>query len=334
MTRRSDAPRASSAATIAAVEVPRRDGLAPRPRTSAATHTMEVVGTRIAWVERGSGPPLVLLHGVGDSHRTWRRLAPMLADRYRLLMPDLPGHGLSDRPDAPYTLAWFASVISAWMLRIDVPHAHVVGHSYGGGIAQWLLLDHRERVDRLTLIAAGGLGRKVGLGLRLAALPLPERLFTPAAMWTGTLLAGLLARRTFGDLSLTEALEFAGLNGSRGTGRAFARSVRGVIDVFGQYMQTRAGIGAVPTLPPVAMFWGADDRIIPPDHGRAGLALFRGATLEVFPRCGHYPHLQDPERVAQRLLAFLDDGRGQRLPPPHAASSVEVSNASAGIHSI
>jgi pimeloyl-ACP methyl ester carboxylesterase len=276
------------------------------------THQIEVDGTRIAWTERGQGEDLVLLHGIGDSRRTWRCVAPVLATRYRVLMPDLPGHGMSGRPDAPYTLTWFAAVISDWMAAIGVRHAHLVGHSFGGGVAQWLVLDHRTRVDRLALIAAGGLGPEVGLGLRLAALPFTELLYSPAAMWFGTLLSLLLSPDSFGNPTLPEIGRRARENGIRGTGRAFSRTIRGVVNVFGQVVQTREGVGAVTSLPPVALYWGADDPVIPVKHGRLALGLFPGATLEVFPGCGHYPHLQQPEKVAAKVLEFLGDP--QRAP--------------------
>lgn len=288
-------------------------------RVAPRTHVTTVKGTQVAWTERGDGEDLVLLHGVGDSHRTWRCLAPILAEQYRVLMPDLPGHGLSGRPDAPYTLAWFAEVVSDWMSEIGVRRAHVLGHSFGGGVAQWLLLDHRDRVDRLGLIAAGGLGREIGLGVRLAALPFPEQLCTPTAMWLGTLLGVLLSRETFGNPSLSAIREIARLNGMKGTGRAFCRTIRSVVDLSGQFMQTSNGIGSVPRLPPIALFWGAEDRVIPVDHGRAALGMLEGATLDVFPRCGHYPHLQHPERVAAEVLAFLGDQR--RAPAQFSLSS-------------
>lgn len=269
------------------------------------THVTSVAGTHVSWTEQGAGETVVLLHGVGDSRRVWRRVAPLLAARYRVVTPDLPGHGESGRPDAPYTLPWFARVVAEWMACIGVRSAHVAGHSFGGGVAQWLLLENRVRVDRLALIAAGGLGREVGFSLRLAAVPFPELLCTPSAMWLGTALSMLLARRMFGSPSLKEIGRSARLNGVPGTGRAFCRTVRGVINVRGQHMQTRAGIDSVATLPRVALFWGAEDNIIPVDHGRLALELLEDATLDVFPECGHYPQLQDPERLAAGLLAFF-----------------------------
>lgn len=281
-------------------------------RISQRSHVTAVAGTEIAWTEQGRGEAIILLHGIGDSGRTWVRVAPLLAEHYRVLVPDLPGHGRSGRPDAPYTLAWFADVLAAWMMRIGLRRAHVVGHSFGGGVAQWLLIEHRAQVDRLALVAAGGLGREVTFGLRLAAIPFPERFCTPAAMWLSTLLGLLASRKILGYPGLAEIRESARLNGMEGTGRAFCRTVRGVIDTSGQHMQTRAGVGSVPTLPPIALFWGAEDRIIPVDHGRLALTLFRGATLDVYPRCGHYPHLQEAARFAAELLSFLADD--QRAP--------------------
>src|SRR4051812_41000341 len=113
-----------------------------------------IAETDIHWVEAGSGPPLVLLHGLTDSHRTWSRVAPTLARNHRVLMPDLAGHGLSSRPDASYSLAWHAKVIGEWLDSLGIEQTDVVGHSFGGGVAQWLLLERRERVRRLGLVAA------------------------------------------------------------------------------------------------------------------------------------------------------------------------------------
>src|SRR3990170_5464631 len=115
-----------------------------------------------------SGPPLVMLHGLCDSYLTWSRVAAALARKRRVILPDLPGHGLSGRPDASYALAWHAEVMGAWLDALGLDTVDLVGHSFGGGVAQWMLLAHRERVRRLVLVAPGGLGRGVSVPLRLA----------------------------------------------------------------------------------------------------------------------------------------------------------------------
>lgn len=100
-----------------------------------------VRGVRVHWAELGESvgsPPLVLLHGLSDCNRTWWQLAPRLALRRRVLMPDLPGHGLSDRPDATYDLDWYAGVMEGWLEAAGVGRADFVGHSFGGGVAQMM----------------------------------------------------------------------------------------------------------------------------------------------------------------------------------------------------
>ena len=150
------------------------------PRTPLDSRAIEVrhsftnvAGVKIHWAEAGTATfatPVVLLHGLQDCHLTWMRVASSLARSRRVLMPDLPGHGLSERPDAAYDLPWYARVTGAWLKAIGLAKADVVGHSLGGGIAQMLLLESRDRIRRMVLAASGGLGREITLLLRLASM--------------------------------------------------------------------------------------------------------------------------------------------------------------------
>jgi pimeloyl-ACP methyl ester carboxylesterase len=268
-----------------------------------------VDGTTIAWGELGAGPPLVLLHGLQDSHRTWRRAAPHLARRFRVLMPDLAGHGWSGRPDAPYTLAWHSEMIAAWMDAIGVPTAHVCAHSYGGGVAQWMVLEQRARIDRLALVSSGGLGREVALGMRFSAFPVLGRMLTPLAMRHVVPLVLRLTPGTFGNMEPDEQKKFVEWIRIPGTDRAFQRSLEGVIGFFGQRVQTSQRAGEVAEMPPVALFWGEKDPIIPVRHGRETVQRSVGISLTVYKGCGHYPHLDNPEEFAQDLAKFLEDPR-------------------------
>ncbi len=269
--------------------------------------------TTIAWGELGSGPPLVLLHGLGDSHRTWRRAAPRLAERYRVLMPDLPGHGLSGRPDAPYTLDWYARILAGWIATLELGRVHLAGHSFGGGVAQWMLLDEAAAegrsvdVDRLALVAAGGLGREVGFGLRLAAFPVLGPLLAPPLMRVGTQLLMRVASSQFADPESEEIDRLAWMNTAPRSGLAFQRTVSGCIDLFGQYRQTWEHIDAVTTLPPLALYWGERDRILPVSHGRSARERVEGASLTTYANCGHFPHLEATARFVDDLTAFLGD---------------------------
>lgn len=281
-------------------------------------HEAEVLGTKVAWGEVGSGVPLVLLHGLLDSHRTWRRVAHLLGQRFRVLMPDLPGFGYSGRPDAPYTLEWFSDVLGQWLKQIGVGKAHVCGHSYGAGVAQWMLLEHRRRVDRLALVSAGGLGRRVASGLRLASFPVLGRRLTPLALRLA--LPTVLRNSTtyFGHMEPEEVERTIEISRIPGTARAFQRTLEGVINITGQYMQTVQRVAEVHGMPPVALFWGSKDFIIPIRHAQTTVTRSVGVTLTTYEGCGHFPHLDVPEQFCRDLIGFLLDSErpvGYLLPP-------------------
>lgn len=262
------------------------------------------------WAELGppaaqrSAPPVLLLHGLADAHLTWRAAAPLIARDRQVLMPDLPGCGWSSRPDASYSLDWHANVIARWVEALRLEQVDVVGHSFGGGLAQMLLLKCKPRVRRLALVASGGLGREVGPWLRLASLP-------GVVEYLGQPFMGFGTRQAVGDdqqgRTVDEIAELAAMNEVRGTARAFARTARDVIDVWGQRKLFYDRAREAGALPPTRLFWGDHDALIPIAHGRALVEATRGVRLETFEDCGHYLHQQQPERFARSLLAFLDD---------------------------
>jgi pimeloyl-ACP methyl ester carboxylesterase len=261
----------------------------------------DVGGVEIHWVEVGRGRPLVLLHGLTDSHRTWRRVAPALALGSRVLMPDLPGHGLSGRPDAPYDLAWYAGVMGAWMDALGLDELDLVGHSFGGGVAQYLLLEHRHRVRRLGLVASGGLGAEVGLGLRLLAVPgLLDRFGQP---FLGP--ATRLVMRTLGSFDADDVAWQGWVNSMPGSARALGRTVRDVVSLRGQRRHFLDHAHAIPDLPPVAVYWGERDPIIPVAHAAGFASMVEGASITRFAACGHFPHRDCAVDLARELGGFL-----------------------------
>lgn len=265
-----------------------------------------VDGVGLHWVELGAADarsPVVLLHGLNDCCRTWSQLAPALAGDRRVLTPDLPGHGLSARPDASYELGWYARLMARWLERAGVERADVVGHSYGGGVAQRMLLECPERIRRLVLVSSGGLGREVAASLRLASIPfVVERLGQPF-MRTGTRLA---LRATRDVRSPADAAHLGAMNARRGSARAFARTVRDVIDWRGQRQTFFERAGELSALPPIAVFWGDRDTVIPFSHAEALANYVDRVHVTRFEGCGHYPHHDDPGAFASSLREFLD----------------------------
>jgi pimeloyl-ACP methyl ester carboxylesterase len=267
-------------------------------------YSKRVEGVRLHWAELGEGakPPLVLIHGLNDCYRTWKHLASRLAVDRRVLMLDLPGHGLSERPDATYELEWYGRVVSSWLAALGLDRVDLVGHSFGGGVAQVLVCECPERIRRLVLVSSGGLGREVAMYLRLASVPRVVEYFGQMFMSPCTKLA---LRATRHVLSKKDVARLAVINAQRGSARAFARTVKHVIDWRGQRRNFFERAHEM-RLPAMAVFWGVRDTVIPVKHARDLARYVEGLRLVEFERSGHYPHHEDAEAFGYALRDFLD----------------------------
>jgi pimeloyl-ACP methyl ester carboxylesterase len=280
---------------------------------------IDLNGLRLHWAELGGTTdetPLILLHGLNNSHRTWREVAPLLAGGRRVLMPDLPGHGDSERPDASYTLAWHAGIVADWLRAIGIERFDVVGHSFGGGVAQMLLLELPEKLRRLVLVASGGLGKDVGWTLRLASVPVVVERFGQPFMRLGTRLA---LRDAQGGVSAEDVAELSAFNARPGSARAFARTVRDVVSWKGQRRTFFQRAHQLPQLPPVLVLWGDRDGLIPIAQGLAFARRVEGTVFKRFEGCGHYLHNEKAVDFAAVVSEFLEDDEAVsvRLATPH-----------------
>ena len=132
---------------------------------------LELHGQRVSYRVAGSGPALLLLHGIANSSDTWARVAPLLSERFTVIAPDLLGHGESAAPRGDYSLGAHASGARDVATALGHERVTVVGHSLGGGIAMQFAYQFPERTERLVLVSSGGLGRDVHMLLRAASLP-------------------------------------------------------------------------------------------------------------------------------------------------------------------
>jgi len=284
-------------------------------------HELDLHGHRVSYRIAGSGPPLLLLHGIANSSATWERVAPLLSERFTLIAPDLLGHGESATPRGDYSLGAHASGARDVVTALGHERVTVVGHSLGGGIAMQFAYQFPERTERLVLVASGGLGREVHLLLRAAALPgadyvLPA-LTSRRVMNVGREVGSLLARvglRPSGDVDVL-ARGFASLDNA-GSRQAFLHTVRAVIDPGGQRVSANDRL-ALAALLPTLIVWGARDSIIPVEHGAAAHEAMPGSRFERFEMAGHMPHDDEPERFADALERFCDTTDGARLGHDH-----------------
>jgi pimeloyl-ACP methyl ester carboxylesterase len=274
-----------------------------------------VHGHRRAFVTAGEGPPLLLLHGIGNSAQTWAPVLDRLARSHTVIAPDLLGHGSSDKPRGDYSLGGYANGMRDLLSVLDIERATVVGHSLGGGIALQFAYQYPERCSRLALVAAGGLGRGLNPVLRLATLPGAEPVLTLLTLSVGPaveplllraigVLAELVGSREAQDLAFAlDAL--AGLTDVAAR-RAFLRTLRSVADIRGQVVTALDRLHLAAAMPMLAV-WGTRDPIIPMEHADALRRAAPDARLEIFEGAGHWPHLSDPERFCDVLLEFCRD---------------------------
>jgi pimeloyl-ACP methyl ester carboxylesterase len=278
---------------------------------TAESFEMVIDGVDLHWTEQGTGSPLIVLHGLADSQHTWAGVTAELGRRYRVFCLDLPGCGRSGRPDATYSLDWQARMAVAWLDRLGLESYDVLGHSYGGGVALWLLLYRSRRVRRLALIAPGGLGGEVTPLLRLAAL---FGGLEAAAEFVIGPVTRLLVHLHGCSLPVAQRRMLCRLNGRPGTARAFARTVRDVMSWRGQTRHILQRLHQVERLPPIGLFWGEQDRVIPIQHGQALCETLDDCSLYPL-QGGHFLHWQAPDALAQAILTFLD----RPEPESHAA---------------
>ncbi|NYJ05797.1 alpha/beta fold hydrolase [Petropleomorpha daqingensis] len=278
----------------------------PLVRESRVVH-----GHRRAFVRAGDGPPLLLLHGIGNSAQTWAGVMDKLAAEHTVLAPDLLGHGSSDKPRGDYSIAGYANGMRDLLSVLDLETVTVVGHSLGGGIALQFAYQFPERCERLVLVGSGGLGPELSVGLRAATLPGAEAVLTALAGVSGALRTGLWAVREFGTAAgwrqvrdLAEAGDaLLGLKDVEAR-RAFLRTLRGVVDGRGQAVTALDRLYLANAIP-MLVVWGSRDPIVPTAHAETVRTLVPTARVEVFDGAGHWPHLDDPDRFCEVLLDFV-----------------------------
>lgn len=280
--------------------------------TTCCGHHVTIRGADLHWEEwtaprphrDGDRRPVVLVHGLSDSCRTWNRIAPALAAGRRVYALDLPGHGRSSRPDAPYDVAWYAGIVAEWISALGLEEYDLIGHSLGGGIAMRVLLEQPGRVRRLVLLAPGGLGVEVALPLRIAAVTGVLSLAAPALMGVGTR-AGMMVLG--GEFSGSERRHLARVNARPGTARALSRTLRSSLDLKGQREHLLDHARQIPELPPLAVYWGDRDPVIPARHAEELAHYLEGARVRRFANAGHYPHREASTELVPELLRFLEE---------------------------
>lgn len=270
----------------------------------------EANGLLIRYLTAGEGPPLLLLHALGESALDWRWVLSDLARTHRVYAPDLPGFGDSAKPAADYSPAFFERFAAAFLDALEVERTAVIGNSLGGLIALRLALSESSRISALALIDSAGLGREVSSALKWPALPgYGEAAITLSKTPLGAtqrawLRIPLLFARP--ERVPSEWIEEQyRLSQLPGFSQAVVAALRAQVDPGGQ---REVLLDRLPTLEiPTLVVWGESDRIFPVSQARDAVAHLREGSLELVPDCGHLPHVERPKRFVAALDRFLGE---------------------------
>ncbi len=280
---------------------------------------LELHGDRLAYQDEGQGDAILLLHGMAGSSQTWRSVIRPLSRKYRVIAPDLLGHGSSAKPRSDYSLGAFAVLLRDLLDELGVARATVVGHSLGGGVAMQFVYQHPDYCERLVLIGSGGLGPDVGWTLRLLSAPGAE-LIMPIIAPQPVLTAGEKVRSWFAKMGIEsprggEIWNAYSSFSDAETRQAFLRTLRSVVDYRGQAVSALNRLNVRADMPIMAI-WGEQDAIIPVQHAYAALEARPDARLEVMPGVGHFPQVERPTEVVDLIDDFITSQRAAEIEQP------------------
>jgi pimeloyl-ACP methyl ester carboxylesterase len=267
-------------------------------------------GRPVSYLEAGSGPVLLLIHGMAGTFENWQSVIEPLARHHTVIAPDLPGHGGSAPGGGDYSLGSLAAGLRDLLVTLGHKRATLVGHSLGGGIAMQFSYQFPEVTERLVLVSSGGLGPEVSPILRAAALPGAD-LFIATTAGASQRVGGAIGRG-LGAIGLRPNPDIAevarGYTSLADPDRraAFLATLRSVIGTGGQRVHAGDRLYLAEGVP-VLIIWGARDPIIPVSHGEAAHEAIPGSRLEIFDGVGHLPQLEAPARFVTVLERFLEE---------------------------
>ena len=268
-----------------------------------------VDGRTIRYLRAGEGPPLVLLHALGECASVWAWAMPELARGRSVYAPDLPGLGGDGGPPAGRSSGSFARFVARYMDALGLGRAAIVGSSFGGLVALRLALEDPGRMDALGLVSAAGLGPEVSPALVLPALPG----YGEAAVALGGTPFGA-AQRMLGRAALLFANPLAAPPEWSAEGMRLAQTP-GFLEATLAVLRAEVGPGGqrevlldrLPALTaPTLVLWGTRDRVFPTRQAGDTVARLRDGRLDLVPACGHLPHVERPGPFARTLARFLD----------------------------
>jgi pimeloyl-ACP methyl ester carboxylesterase len=271
-------------APAAAAQMP-----APRPSKEAV-----VFGQKIKYVEAGSGPVVVLLHGLGGSSTNWAFNTDALAQKFRVVVPDQIGFGQSDKPLINYRVGTYVDFLDKFLAELKIERASLVGNSMGGWVAAAYAVKYPSKVERLVLVDSAGFAPPKEFDLAaLSGL-------NPSTREEMKRLAGMVFYNPlFKSDAAVDVLLAQRM--SAGDGYTIQRLVE---SIYRSDDMLDGKLGAIKQ--PVLLVWGREDGLTP--LAREGEKFKRelpAAQMLVFEQCGHVPQVEKAVEFNAAVLKFL-----------------------------
>jgi 4,5:9,10-diseco-3-hydroxy-5,9,17-trioxoandrosta-1(10),2-diene-4-oate hydrolase len=299
---------------------------AERPSAAALRdRRITVAGATAQYLEAGSGPPVLLVHGHEQSATSWRWVIPALARTHRVLAVSLPGYG-DTAPGAHAPGSDTTPFVSEFLDALGIATCDLVGPSAGGAVALRLAVARPDRVRTLTLVDSAGLGREVHPLLAVDTLPLVGEL----AIMLSRLPGGAMGRTTMSAAMLfaqpwrvpaqffTEQHDQARRPGQLEASTAMARAL------FSSTGQRQILLDRLPSITaPTLVVWGGCDYVLPVSQAQVAVNLLPNGRLAVLPDCGHLPHIESPARFTDVLGSWLAEHRDLSPEGPQQSDPVQ-----------
>ncbi|HUS10494.1 MAG TPA: alpha/beta fold hydrolase [Pyrinomonadaceae bacterium] len=265
-------------------------------------HFADIDGVRIHYQDKGTGTPLVLIHGYTSSTYSWKDVFEPLSKTFRVIAVDLKGFGFSGKPDGDYTRRAQATMLMHLLEQLNLEKAWLAGNSMGAEVALNVALANPQRVAGLILIDSAGIDVKGAGSLAPSYLQVPI---------VGRLLTALSLTS---DKLVRSGLEKSFYDRSKVTNERVAYYYRPLQTRSGQLaaLRVRTQAGQFPLEPqlarlnlPTLILWGNQDALIPLEAGHKLNALIKGSKLVIFDHCGHLPQEEMPARTVEEITKFI-----------------------------
>ena len=270
-------------------------------------HTVLVHDQRIAYLDVGAGPPVILIHGFGGSMWQWEYQQHQLSQHFRVLTLDLPGAGLSDKPDIDYRPDQMLDYFVGFMDAMKIPHATLVGNSMGAGLAIGMALTHPTRVAKLALV--DGLPQHVME--KLTSPSVRRALESSAPSWLvsfgNTLFGSLMIESVLQEIVYDPALLTPAVLERSNRNRQLPGLIKPIMTVRENLPLWESGFAMrLATIThPTLVLWGEEDRVFPIAVGEELHRTIKGSRFIRIPKAGHIPQWERPDVVNQELITFI-----------------------------